>query len=216
MHKNVSFTARFRTELAGVAFHAEEDCADLAELGQKYRALQSAGDVELVAAQLCFDLSRPDGSGCDLLDEDSEQLMRTLWRSLKVGAEHFFNERLGYYDKLNNRVKPADLGVVFPDGTMRIVWDTEGSATDFDSTLTVLSAAVDMLLQLQKAPYGRQTEEELDANDFNAVRERRIEALFAAGLWPCTDDSFEPLEPQAIADITQQFCRRRAPEAAVA
>ena len=216
MHKNVSFTARFQTLVAGVAFQAEVECADVAELSQQCRALYAAGEAEMVAAMLCFDLARPDGKGCELLDEESEELMRTLWKSLKVGAEHFFNERLGSYDKFNNRITPADLGVVFPDGTMRIVWDAEGSATDFDTALGVLSGALGMLLKLQQSAYGQQTEAEAEEADYASVKARRIDALFAAGLWPSMDDNFELLSAQAAERITEEYCCRPAPALAKA
>jgi hypothetical protein len=205
------FKARFKTTLAGMEFLAEVDCDNLEELSQHCnKAAKAEQEIELIAAMIGIELNKPNG-GCYLLDDESEKLLVSVMKELKVGAEHFFNERLGSYDVLNNKVTPADLGMVFPDGTIRVVWDEESATQDFDTCLTILKGVVELLIQAQDMTYFKYTEEEYEANDYESLTNRRIELLFGAGLWPADDGSFEPETPQKVQLLLTLFENKAIP-----
>jgi hypothetical protein len=206
MKLKTSFTLRFKAVIAGVEFLAEVDCADQIAARNKIMEMETQNqDIELVAALVFLDLAREDG-GCYIMDEENVEIYGELLRDdLKVGAEHFYNESLGSYDHLMNRVTPADLGEVFPDGTMRLVWEADTAAFDFGTTVELLTRAAETLLQAQDMPYFCQGEDELDANDFEPLKERRIELMFRAGLWPSSDGSFDTQKPEAVQAMLQHY-----------
>ena len=136
-----------------------------------FQAVQSQEqDIELVAVLIGLQLGKPNNGGCYLMDDDSEKIFVNLLNELQLGAEHFFNERLGSYDKFNNAITPADLGIVFPDGTLRVVWKEEHAAKDFDTSLELVKGTVELLLQAQEVRYFQQTDDELETTTSPALR----------------------------------------------
>lgn len=195
MNLPVFLSMRFKTTLAGMGFVCEADSLSLDEARAKCHEVQlQECDIELVAAQILLELSKPNSTGCYQLDEESEQLFVNILSELKVGAEHFHNERVGHYDNLNNRVAPVDFGINFPDGTIRVTWFEDEAAKDLDTTLALVKGAAEALLRAQELPYFQQTDQELNDGDIESVLNRRTELLYRAGLWPSSDNEFEPEE----------------------
>lgn len=194
------FSLRFKTVIAGLEFISEVDCEDTTAARAQFQAVQNQEqDIELVAVLIGLQLGKPNNGGCYLMDEDSEKIFVNLLNELQLGAEHFFNERLGSYDKFNNAVTPADLGIVFPDGTLRVVWKEEHAAKDFDTSLELVKGTVELLLQAQEVRYFQQSDDELENDDFASLASRRLELLFRAGLWPSVDGEYEPDTAQTTA-----------------
>jgi len=206
MNLKTSFTLRFKTLIAGAEFLAEVDCADeIAARNKIMEMVTHRQEVELVAALVFLDLAKPDG-GCYIMDEESLEIYTELLNDdLKIGAEHFYNESMGSYDHIMNRITPADLGEVFPDGTMRLVWEADTAVFSFDTTVDLLKRAAEMLLQAQEMPYFCQGEDELDANDFEPMKERRIELMFRTGLWPNSDGSFNMQAPAFVQELLKHY-----------
>jgi hypothetical protein len=212
MNLSTSFTLRFKAVIAGAEFISEVECADISHALTTLKTMESQHqNIELVAALTYLSLALPDGS-CDLLDDESTEIYGELLRDeLKVGTEHFYNECMGSYDHILNRITPADLGEVFPDGTMRLVWDKELAVFDFPTTVAMTRAAAEVLLQAQKLPYFQQTEDELEEGDVDKVKDRRVELLFAAGLWPDSDNSFKPVPPERIPELLAKYANSAIP-----
>lgn len=196
----LSFELRFRTQIAGHEFLSEVSCPDPAEASKVCRELACQDqDVELIAALVYLDTSR--AGGCDVLDDESMNLFTELCSHLRVAPETFYNERLGSYDRWQNRITPANLGHHFPDGTMRIVWRLESACLDLDETVRILKGAAELLAEMEEIPYFCQSEEELEDNNLEALLERRAALLFAAGCWPADDDSFPEVEKATWAAL---------------
>lgn len=203
------FSLRFTTQLASMQFTAEVECADVEAAKVAFTGAHShESEIELSAALIGLDLAKPGNRGCYLMDTESEKIFVQVLNSLKLGAEHFYNERLGSYDPLNNRVTPSDLGILFPDGSMRIVWKVEHAKADFDACLDIVKGAAELLLEAQDIPYLQVTDEELDDNDYDSVTNRRIELLFAAGLWPTSEDEFEPVAASGVVELLGSYRNR--------
>jgi hypothetical protein len=210
------FTARFQTTIAGFPFTSEVECENTTELREACQKLHAANDsMELIAARIGLDLAKP-SSGCHLFDDDSEHLYIQVLKDLGVGAEHFFNERMGWYDKFNNRVEPADMGMLFPDGALRLVWRQEESKLNFDETLRITKRALEFLLQMQEVPYLCATEDEYNENNVDGVRDRRTQALFEAGLWPDQEGEYEEVEEDRVAALLEQYRGMTVPQSQAA
>ena len=107
------FSLRFTTLLAGMHFTAEVECANVEAAKAAFTAAHTpAQEIELSAAMIGLDLVKPNNGGCFLLDEDSTKILVQILNFLELGAEHFYNERLGSYDPLKNTVTPSDMGPV--------------------------------------------------------------------------------------------------------
>lgn len=206
MNLKTSFTLRFKTIIAGAEFLAEVECADQIAARNKIMEMQTHNqEVELVAALVFLDLACEEG-GCYLMDEASLEIYSELLNDdLKIGAEHFLNECMGSYDHILNRITPADLGEVFPDGTMRLVWYADSAAFDFGTTVELLTRAAETLLQAQDMAYFGQGEDELDACDTEPMKDRRIELMYRAGLWPNSDGSFDTQKPEAVQAMLKHY-----------
>lgn len=178
-----------------MSFIAEAGSLSLDEAQAKCREVRlQEYDIELVAAQILLELSKPNSTGCYQLDEESEQLFVNILSELKLGAEHCYNRRLGFYDNLNNTITPVDMGINFPDGTIRVTWFEDQAAKDLDATWSLVKGAAEALLRAQELPYFQQTDQELNDGDIESVLNRRTELLYRAGLWPSSDNEFEPEE----------------------
>lgn len=185
------FTLRFKTTIVDFDFTSEVECDDIDQARAAFGALHGAQvDMEMPAALIGLVLAKP--KGCYMLDDCSNELLGSVLKVLRVGAEHFLNKRCGSYDPFNNSMTPADLGIVFPDGTMRLVWEEEHALFSFDETLSLVKGTVEMLLQAQEVPYFQETDDEINSYDSKSVSGRREELLFRAGLWPSEDNEFEP------------------------
>jgi len=206
MNLKTSFVLRFKATIAGAEFLAEVDCADMAEASRKITEMMSQSqDVELVAALTYLDLGKENG-GCYLLDEESLEIYSELLNDdLKIGAEHFYNETVGSYDHISNRITPADLGEVFPDGTMRLVWEADTAVFSFFASVDILKRAAETLLQAQEMAYFCYSEDELDEGDSEPLKDRRIELMHRAGLWPNSDGSFGMLPSDAVQELFKQY-----------
>ena len=187
------FTLRFKKVIAGTDFLAEVDCDNLGEVFEKsFRLQQEVPGTSLSAALIGFHLGKLDGKGVHLLDAESEELFADVLTELHMGAEHYYNERTGAPDRYTNRVKPSDLGVFFPDGSLRVVWEKEHALLDLDASVDIVRKTLELLLRVQAIPYFRQTAEEIDNNDVDSVIARRLELLLKAGLWPTDAGKFDP------------------------
>lgn len=191
MNLKTSFTLRFKAVIAGVEFLAEVECAD--EIAARNKVMEmgtQCPEVELVAALVFLDLAKDD-RGCYIMDEANIEIYTELLNAdLKIGAEHFYNEGMGSYDHIMNRITPADLGEVFPDGTMRLVWEKGTAAFSFETSVDILKRAAETLLQAQDMPYFCEGEDELDVGDSEPMKERRVELMHRAGLWANSDGTF--------------------------
>lgn len=214
MNLNPWFNLRFKTVIGGADFIAEVECDNLAEVGEKCQKIYSAQEgIELIAAYIVFSLVKPGGSGCYPLDDHSNVLLNTIVKALGVGNEHFMNERLGKFDMFKNTVEPADMGNVFPDGTIRFVWwEDKSSLGFFDETFELLNNALAMLIRMEEMPYFRETEQEFEECDGTGVMTRRTEALFKAGLFPAEDNTFEAEPGQTIDTVLQFYATQAVPE----
>lgn len=202
MNMKTSFTLRFRNVIATHAFFAEVECDDVAELRTTCSQLLEVPGPELVAALMYFDvLSSPNLSPEDL----AEKVFFDLCAELKVNQETWKNEVMGTYDRMTNRVTPFDMGGLFPDGTLRVVWSEEESKLGFDDTLRILDNALWLLLRLAKLPRFQPTEEEeeMDGNCYGPAQSRLTEVLFVAGLWPDKSGAF----PDENLDVREVFRR---------
>lgn len=189
MNLQNSFTLRFRTIIANLSFLAEVECADLADVTKTCQALSIAEGPELIASLMFFDTI----SGTTSAPRDMAlKIFAELCNALKVGQEDYWNEVVGSYDKLTNRVTPFNMGALFPDGSVRVVWDFEDSLLGFDDTLRILDNALWLLLKLQELPQFEPSEEELEehGNCTDLVEGRITDVLFEAGLWPDSSGAF--------------------------
>lgn len=183
MNIKTSFSLRFSMLVAGHTFLSEVECDDTSDVKTACSQLLQVPGPELIAALMYFDVISANGS---VPEDYIEKVFVDLCTSLQVGQEHFWNEAVGTYDPLTNRVAPYDMGAIFPDGTMRIVWREEESVFDFDTTLRILDNALWLLLRLGKLAKFQPTDDELEiaGNVYGPVYERITDVLFEAGLWP--------------------------------
>ena len=210
-----SFRARFRTHLAGMEFNAEAEFDDINAFARRVRENDASDhDMVLVASEIAFDLTS--GTGCRKLDDESEKIFVNVLKALKVGAQHFYNERMGTYDPLNNVVTPADFGLMLPDGSLRVVWFLDEAASDFDTVYEIAKGTLQMLLELQDMVWGKATEAEYEDSIYDALEDRRIDVLFEAGLWPDTDNAFDAVSPSEQTAILEKYRLRNPLDAAVA
>lgn len=203
----VSFRVAILTDINGVPFQADEECDDASALQALLDKLSGVThSVDRIL--MYFDLSKPNG-GCHILEDHSEQLLVEVFQELGLTAESFLNEAIGSYDPFTNRVEPANLGTVFPDGSMRILWSRDTAKADFATTRSLVHDTLEVLLKAQEMAYGQETEAEI--NDFAPERriQRVVEMMFACGVWPDEDDKFQP-----VADIDKAlapFARKAIP-----
>lgn len=203
LHIPATYRLNVLHEVKGIKFYAELAYDTPAEVTAAFSKLDEAGmEVSLEDAEITLDLSRKDVDGkymgCYQLDDESNQLLAVICKELVVDAQSFLNERMGSYDPLNNRITPADLGNIFPDGTMRIFWHEENSRYSFDTALTTLQSAIGFLIQLEAMPLFQATPEEYEDSVYTGILRRRTAALFAAGFWPEEDEK----EPLPDLDVT--------------
>lgn len=197
MNLNTSFTLRFRTLIANHPFLSEIECRDFSAVRIVCGQLFAVDALEPVAALMYFNVL--DGGG-GTPDDISERIFAQVCEALKAGQEEFWNATMGSYDQWTNRVTPVSMGTVFPDGTVRIVWDEEQSVLGFDDTLRILDNALWLLLRLQKLPQLCASDEDYD-NDLGEgpAEDRRINILFEAGLWPDESGAF----PDVNSDVRE-------------
>lgn len=172
---NTSLTARLQILLNDAAFVTEQDYDTPDELREKLEAMSqhlgSGAVITLEAALLYVDLDRG-------LDEDSEVVLGRLLDAAGMDAESFFSEAAGSYDHFNNRVTAADMGLIFPDGTLRVVWTKERPVHSLQESLDLVVKAVGLLVAAQELPYSA-----ADDDDESAVlRNERTEILRAHGM----------------------------------
>jgi hypothetical protein len=205
MNIKVSFTLRFRTFIASHAFLTEIECADVADVRTACSQLLEVPGPELVAALMYFDVISAAGSAPE---DYVEKVFVDLCASLKAGHEDFWNEATGSYDPLTNRVTPYNMGPLFPDGTMRIVWREEISVLGFDDTLRILDNALWLLLRLAALPKFQPTEEEeeMHGNWTGPAQDRITNVLFEAGLWPDSSGAFA----EESVDVREVFKKHSA------
>lgn len=201
---DVSFVLRFSKDIAGHPFLSEVDCDDSTAATKACHELLADEKIQLVAAQICVFTGLPDG-GCDQLDDDSTEIFESLCKQLGVGLETFWNSRMGWYDRLNNRVEPLDLGHHFPDATYRVVWQMDSGLLGFDETLDIVKAALALLVDMQTIPYFGPTEDEYESGDTKPLAERRTDALFKAGCWPDAESQFDLEALETCATVLDEY-----------
>jgi hypothetical protein len=202
MNFQIAYNLQFRTEVCGQEFLSDVYCADDDAARKVCEPFEDhPQQVDLVAAQVFIDTTRPDRKGCVVLDEESDKLFSDICATLRVKQGSFLNSKIGSYDELNNVIVPANLGHHFPDATMRVVWRDGQSAQSLDDTVRILKGAAQMLAAMQEIGYFGQTAEEFEAVTYEGVVERRTLALFEAGFWPDEDNEFTDSDASAVAEI---------------
>lgn len=170
-----SLTARLQIILNDVAFVAEEDYETLDELriGMEVMSqhLGSRAVITLEAALLYF---YPETG----LDENSQVVIGRMLHAMGMGAEDFFSEPAGSYDRYTNRVTAANMGLVFPDGSVRIVWENVQSKESLRASYALVSQAIDLLVAAQGLPYS--ADEDEDENDI--LQNERTDILRRHGM----------------------------------
>jgi hypothetical protein len=199
----IALDLRFNTKIGGHLFVGEVDCPNLEAATATCRDLLSDDNVTLVAAQVLISTVR-DG-GCDILDDASNKIFQDLCKTLQVHLETFWNMKLGWYDHLNNRIEPADMGQHFPDGSLRIVWEEESAALTLDDSIRILKGATELLVEMQELPHFCATEEEFEVGTDEPAINRRIDVLFAAGCWPDEDSCFDEEAFEKRATVLEPY-----------
>lgn len=203
----ISYLFRFQTRLANQRFLTEVPCENLAEAKAIFAEMAAETlDIELTAAMLYFQLLSAQAQGNNLPDETSLEILTELCAEIGVCEEEFWNASIGSFDPITNRVTPVNLGTVFPDGTYRVMWDTEKSTQGFDDALRILTGALLLLSALQGLDRFNATDDEIEANDRSSFKARRVSVLFEAGLWPDSDSQF-PEDSVAVDDVMQQYLK---------
>jgi hypothetical protein len=200
---DVSFILRFSKDIAGHTFLSEVECDDGAAATKACRELLSDEAIQLTAAQICIFTGT--AGGCDQLDDDSTEIFESLCRHLSIGLETFWNRRMGWYDKYNNRVEPMNLGHHFPDATYRVVWEQDSALLLFDETLDVVKTAVELLVEMQEIPYFGPSEDEYESGATEPLVERRTDALFKVGCWPDAESQFDLDALDARATVLDDY-----------
>lgn len=197
------FSLRFKSVIAGVEFVAEVDCDNVDEVSETcFKLATSNEDITLVAARIGFDLVKPDNKGCYILEAAEEGILGDVLKELKMGVEHFMNHKIGWYDVLNNNIKPVDMGIVFPDASLRVVWKEETALYDFDKSFAIVKGVISLLLAMQSIAYFQETPEEVEDGNTQSAADRRVDVLFSEGLWPASDGDFE-FECDSVLDVTK-------------
>ena len=173
---HTSLTARLQIMLNDAAFVAEQDYDNLEDLRAKLEAMAQhlgSGAVITLEAALIY-IEPTDGH----LDEDSQVVLGRLLESVGLDAESFFSEAAGSYDRFTNRVTAADMGLVFPDGTIRVVWTSVRSTQSLQASFDTVVKAVGLLVQAQDLPYTADDDE--DESDI--LQNERTDILRANGM----------------------------------
>ena len=200
-----ALTLRFKTVIGQSVFFAEVECADVNEVAKKCGEFgDTPFDVELVAALIYLDTSRPTSNGCYILDDESVEVFEELLSHMGMTPEHFVNQRIGYYDRFNNTITPTDLGISFPDGSIRVIWDASISKVSFDNVLKIVKGALELLFTAQEMPYFQPTEDEIDNGDDKASK-RRSDLLFEAGFWPNTENEFDLESTISVTELLSKY-----------
>lgn len=154
---NTSLTARLQIRLNDAAFVSEQDYTTLDELREKLNTMSQhlgSGAVITIEAALIY-IEPAQG-----LDEDSQIVLGRVLDEAGMSAESFFSEAAGSYDRFNNRVTAADMGLVFPDGTVRVVWTKEHSVDSLKASFDTVVQAVGLLAEAQNLPYSADDDED--------------------------------------------------------
>ena len=155
---NTNFTARMQILINDTAFVAEHDYDTVGELRSSMDAmiLSSGSPITLEAVLMCMELETH-------LDENSQAVLGRLLDAQGLVSESFFSEDAGSYDRFTNRVTAEDMGLVFPDGTLRTVWTRESSVDSLENSLNTLVQAVSLLADAQDLPYTADDDEDESA-----------------------------------------------------
>jgi hypothetical protein len=197
-----SFLMRFGARLAGLDFTAETEADDYADAVRQYERITKLSHItverNLTAAQFLFDLEKPDNGGCYLLEDESAVLLTYVLENRGLGIERYENQTMGSYDRFMNRVTAADMGMVFPDGSLRVVLNWDNARIDFQAAFIFTKTLLEVILQMQDMPYFKATEEEEDNSNASAASARMKTALFDLGLWPADDDTYKRRKSDAV------------------
>lgn len=198
--------AKICMEAAGLRFvHAYE--GDLNGLQAVLNTQGLPGSLVVDEAIIYLDTTKQ--SGCHVLNDTAEELFTEVAESLNCAKQDYLNRRLGSYDKWSGNLTPMNLGIVFPDGSVRLCWSKEEAPMSLDKTCVILQRCYEALVNLQAHPYCQSTEDEVNG-DVKDTREKRfIECLFKCGVWPDEDNHFTPMS-QAQFERTLMKCTKRA------
>lgn len=131
-----------------------------------------------------------DGDAILDLDEFNQNILGEVMKQAKLSPDTFENYSMGGYDRLTNRVTPLNLGMVFPDGTMRFLWTPKDSPLSIQDSIALMRGTITALSEMHKDPYYSSTDAEINGEVEDKAEDRRIERLFELGFWPDVTDTF--------------------------
>lgn len=105
-----------------------------------------------------------------------EETWCTLLNYVGIRPGNFENHALGAYDPIVNRVNPMNMGIVFPDGCVRCIWDHEDHPIELEQTVDYVRQSLAFLQSISTLPCIRETDEHVNTGDSGALQ-RRIDYL---------------------------------------
>lgn len=96
-------------------------------------------DIKLKESMLYFDMENSD---CEDLELET---LETYLESFGLNLEHYYNETIGTYDRLSNKITPTEMGTIFPDFTLRVYWSDADSEIGIEQTVALVEMAIEQL-----------------------------------------------------------------------
>lgn len=187
----VSFALRLKTKITGFGFLADIDCKNQDEVMEvRRKLLTKPNKVEIVAACFCFDAFRPDRKSYYLFDDVNKEILGNVLNSLHIGIKNPSKSYTTSFDIDLDTIKLENSGIVFPDGSMRMIWRKDNSKKSFDESFDIIKAAVQTLMTMQQMPYFQASENEYESKNFSGLASRRKKAMIELGIYPVKNGNF--------------------------
>lgn len=188
----------FHTEIDGLSFTAKEDYQK--ELSAAYCKIADLKlfNPSITVSEAEIALYIEEGAP---LNEISQHVFVGLASVIGISIESYLNGLEGHYDPLSNRLSSVNLGIQFPDRSIRANWNPS-IKHELRTVILVLQQALHLILRAQDLSYFEQSEDEETSE---AAINRLSDLLFDAGFWPSEEDEFHIKSKGVVNSLLAQY-----------